>query len=107
MKKVILPMVAVAILFCGCFFEDNSKKSYNENIVDVSSDGTYSFKSGLQTKDAYLVCYNDSSTSKDSAKDSYYWETSGYSSLSSSEKSSRFANVKNDETGKKSVLNIP
>ena len=38
MKKVILPMVAVAILFCGCFFEDNSKKSYNENIVDVSSD---------------------------------------------------------------------
>ena len=107
MKKVILPMVAVAILFCGCFFEDNSKKSYNENIVDVSSDGTYSFKSVLQTKDAYLVCYNDSSTSEDSSKDSYSWEASGYSSLSSSEKSSRFANVKNDETGKKTVLNIP
>ncbi len=107
MKKVVLPAVVIAVLFFGCFFEDNSKKSYNENIVDVSSDGTYSFKAGLQTKDAYLVCYNDSGTSEKSSDDSYSWEENGYSTLSGSVNSSRVANAKNEDAEKKSVLNMP
>lgn len=107
MKKVVLPAVAIAVLFCGCFFEDNSKKSYNENIVDVSSDGIYSFKEELQTKDAYLVCYNDSGTSEKSSDDSYSWEASGYSTLSGSGNFSRVANAKNDDDERKSVLNMP
>lgn len=107
MKKVVLPAVALVVLFCGCFFEDNSKKSYNENIVDVSSDGTYSFKAELQTKDAYLVCYNDSGTSEKSSDDSYSWEASGYSTLSGFRNSSRIANAKNNDAEIKSVLNMP
>ena len=107
MKKVVLPAVAIAVLFCGCFFEDNSKKSYNENIVDVSSDGIYSFNAELQTKDAYLVCYNDSGTSEKSSDDSYSWEASGYSTFSGSGNSSRIANAKKDDAEKKPVLNMP
>ena len=107
MKKVVLPALAVAVLFCGCFFEDNSKKSYNENIVDVSSDGIYSFNAELQAKDAYLVCYNDSGTSEKSSDDSYTWEASEYSILSGSGNSSRVANAKNYDVEKKSVLNMP
>ncbi len=107
MKRVILQTLVLSVLFCGCYLNDSSKKSYNESIVSVKDSKTYSFSADDQKKDAYLVCYNDSSVEANSSKDSYSWEESEYSSLSSSVNSFRSVTANDGDTEKKAVLNMP
>lgn len=111
MKKLALSAFAFSALLCGCFFEDSSKKSYNENIINVDNTGTYSMPQEFQKKDAYLVCYNDSEFEKDSSKDSYFCEESEYSTQIAAENSFRSTNIieneeKNEEKAE-SFLNRP
>lgn len=107
MKKIALSVFAFSALLCGCFFEDSSKKSYKENIINVNNTGSYSVPQEFQKKDAYLVCYNDSGFTKDSSKDSYFCSESGYSTQNTTENSFRNANTAEDEDKTKAFFCRP
>lgn len=107
MKKIAFSIFAFSAALCGCFFEDSSKKSYKENIINVNNTGTYSVPQEFQKKDAYLVCYNDSSLTKDSSKDSYSCNESEYLTQSIAENSFRSAALTEDEDKTKSLLSRP
>ncbi len=107
MKKLILQAFALSFLLCGCYFGDSSEKTYSENIVSVDDSKTYSFSTDFQAKDAYLVCYNDSSVTANSSNDSYSWEESEYSSLNVALNYSRSAGTSETNNTVKIDLNMP
>lgn len=69
--KYVLFASVLTFVFTGCDYDDSYNYYYDDSL-NVGNSGSYSISKENQSKNAYLVCYNDSDETKNSSKDYFY-----------------------------------